>query len=205
MIVSLELLKPALGIDLTDTDQDARLTELEGRMVEWVEGQTKHRFQEPLARIEYKSGADRAQLYLSGHIEASTGEHPEFSVVTVDERVQFGDWELVDPADYERRENMLLRIDGSPWMRAAEYRISYMDGYSVAPGDIQALVQELIVGQYVAETASADGSTGIASETLVGVYSYSINSATRSASVPGGGSLSEIGKKTLGRYRRMFV
>jgi hypothetical protein len=201
MVLPLDSLKRVLGIALTDASQDDTITEVEARMVAWVEGQTKHRFQSPTSRVEYVTGPGTDTLYLSGHIDVMV---PTPTDIVVSERVFGADWDIVDVTEYERRRDTLVRLEGV-WYGTCEYRLEYLDGYTIVPGDVQALISELVVGQYAAEQSSADGSVGITSETLVGVYSYNLNRTARSANEPGGGTLSDVARRTLNRWTRRLV
>lgn len=196
-IVALDTLKRALGIDLEDTSQDTALTELEAGIAEWVEGQTKRRFSTPLSTVEYQYGSGARDLFLRGHLEVGEEE----PVILVEQRFRDGEWEVFE--DFEFRDGVLVRTDGWVWPRSAEYRITYLNGYTVAPSDIQALVIEMVAGQYGADAAAAAGELGVTSE-KIGDYSYTLGE-TAIAGATGGGVISDTGKGTLNRWKRLLV
>lgn len=186
MIVPLDTLKRALGWDVSDTTDDTLITEREADAVAWVEKQThEHRFRTPEELVEVLTGKGSFQLVLPGHVDDDEEE------VTIRERILPGDWETLDPAeDFERRKDTLIRLDGQPFYRGAEYEITYPDGYETAPHDIQAVVIEL-VGAMLGDASSG----GLSSETI-GDYSYKTADAV-------GASLSDVSLATIQRYRRM--
>lgn len=195
MIVSLAVIKQALGIDPTDTSRDEELTRVEGSVASWVEGQTKRRFNAPADRTEYVRGSGTDTLFLSGYIDASA---PEPIAVTVDERfIALGPagWLAVDPLIYETRGSRIVRLDGWVWQRNAEYRIIYQDGYVTAPLDVQALVLDLIQTTLAASSEDA----GVQSE-HIGDYSYSLEAGASS-----GSGASDESLKTLNRWKRLLV
>jgi hypothetical protein len=208
MIVPLDTLKKVLGIPLdppADPSVDETLTGLIDAATAWVEGETHRRFSPPASKTEYRLGAGKRVLYLRGHI-SEDADHPEYSVMAVSERVMFGDWELLADTEYERHDSSIIRTDGAPWFLGVEYKIVYMDGYVTAPLDIQALIIELASGQSIADTAVSTGANRLQSETLVGVYSYTISStAGVIGGAPGGGSISYVGQRTLNRYQKKFI
>jgi len=213
MIVSLEELKRVLGIDLTNTDEDANLTRLIQAKTTWVEGETRRRFDTPISRTEYHSGTDESFLYLEGYVDDSIeADNPsELLDPTTSVQVAYRSrvwpsavWEdLIEGTDWERRSSRTLVAlsPGGVWSRCDEFRIVYLDGYANAPEDIKELVIELAIGQYWLDVQASQGATGITSETL-GDYSYSTDLA---AIVAGMGSVSENGSKTIQRYKRKFA
>lgn len=196
-IVALDTLKRALGLDLEDTTEDTALEELEGRIADWVEGQTKRRFSTPVSNVEYQYGSGFRDLFLRGHLEVGE-EEPS---ITVEQRFRDGEWEEFE--DFELRDDRLVRTDGWVWPRSAEYRITYLNGFTTAPSDIQALVIEMAAGQYGADAASAAGEVGVTSE-KIGDYSYTLGE-TAVAGATGGGVLSDTGFATLNRWKRLLV
>jgi hypothetical protein len=196
-IVALDTLKRALGLDLEDTSEDEALTELEDRVAEWVEGQTKRRFSAPLSTVEYQYGSGTRDLFLKGHLDVGEAE----PVIAVAVRFPGGDWE--EEEDFELREDRLVRTDGWVWSRGGEYRITYLNGYTLAPSDVQALVIEMVAGQYGADAASAAGELGVTSE-KIGDYSYTLGE-TAVAGATGGGTISDTGFATLNRWKRLLV
>jgi hypothetical protein len=207
MIVDLDRLKKKLGIAVDDTSHDDDLTDIVTEATEWVQNQTHRRFDVPVQKTIVSIGTGRTTLWLDGHIEIST-DNPEWAAVIVSERVEFAAPLILDPAlDYEVRPSYslasLVRTDGYVWSIGAEYDVTYYDGYAVAPSDIQALVYALSVASYRLDTATADGSAGITSETLTGVYSYNID--RRRASLEADGTLSDQSSRTLNFWRRRLV
>lgn len=180
-LVTLAALKLALGV--TGSAEDTALTNAEARAAAWVEKQTGRRFQTPAARTEYANGSGSDVLYLDGHIDDPMG------VVVVTERQPPSD--PVAFTAFSRRGNTVLRTDSSPWIRPYEYALTYDDGYTVPPLDIQQLVIE-IVGK-TRSLARGD----IKSETI-GEYSYTIDSSVTAMSL----ALTDTGSATLASCRR---
>jgi hypothetical protein len=207
MIVDLARLKSKLGIAADDNSHDTDLTDTITEQTEWVERETHRRFDAPVERTETMQGPGRVVLWLSGHIEMGNADHPEWAVVTVTERVAWTQVLTLDVDTYDVRGGdslaSLVRTDGYVWSIGAEYDVTYFDGYAVAPADIQSLVLALSVAAYRLDQATADGSAGITSETLVGVYSYTID--RRRASLEADGTLSEQSLRTLNRWKRMLA
>lgn len=213
MIVALDELKRVLGIASEDASQDQTLIELMGRALVWVEGEVHRRFDEPEIFVEVKQGSGRRGLFLTGHIDPAVIEDEsagELAVVRVRERFIGDDatgWtELEENTDYERRGDVLYRFGGwAIWNRGMEYELTYPNGYTDAPKDIQALIIEMVASAYGADASSADGTAGITSE-KIGDYGYSLGSASSgTAGAAGGGSLSGTGNATLNRWRRKLV
>lgn len=188
-IVSLEELKRALGIELTETGEDQLLVELEQRAAAWVTEQLERNFGQPNDRVEYAEGNGQRQLWLRGHVEAP-------GVVTVRSRaLAGGDWQAF--AGFELRGDSLVRTDGYRWSPAEEYELTYPDGYAAAPGDIKALVIELVSG-------GRDYTGGAVAEVKsesIGDYSYTLDTAAAVA-VSG---LSSRGADTINRRRRKHI
>jgi hypothetical protein len=213
MIVTVEELKITLGIPESDTSQDASLEQLIVRATAWVQEQTHRRFDTPETHVDVVRGRNTRELFLSGHVDPAVVELEsagELGVIHVRERT-LGDgkdgWsDLVEDEDYERREDVLYGIRGFWWSRSSEYEVTFLDGWVSAPDDIKALITELASGQYGADAAAADGTAGITSEKL-GDFSYSLDggSTGSSAGTAGGGVLSDIGRRTLGRWWRPAV
>lgn len=207
MIVPLDEVKTALGV--TGDEEDESITAMIDHAALFIEGETKRRFDEPISFTEYQRGNGSDTLFLAGHI-AVPDEDASASDITVYERVYgYNDWELVDPLDYERRGDMLVRYLstwGFGWHPTYEYKLVYDNGYKIAPIDIQKLAMELVTGEYFASTALTDDSAGLTSETLVGVYSYTVSAtAATIASSVGGGIISDTGRRTINRYRKQLV
>lgn len=194
MIVQLAALKLALGIDEDDTSQDALLTALETRLATWVQEQTHRVFTTPAERVEYRSGSGARELYITGHLDVAT---PTDDDILIEERPLYGggDWTtLVLDEDYEvRNTGAILRADGWPWSRDMEYRITYEDGYTSAPQDVQELVIELVQA-----TSTALSDDGVTAENI-GDYSYQIGGSGTSA------YLTDTGFATLKRWKRIFA
>lgn len=206
MIISLEELKRALGLDPDDTSEDEALEELLTRATAWLEGQTKWRFQEPVATVEYRFGSGRLMLYTRDRIAGPAEADPDYVYITVEHRYGNGDWEtLEEGVDYERRgEQGLIRLDGFPWAPNAEYRLTYNKGFHEAevPEDIKALLIELVAIKYGADAEVAAGTEGLSSE-KIGDYSYTFSSSSSSSSGGGATSLSDDGYQTLNRWKRL--
>lgn len=205
MIVPLENVKSALGIAEDDESQDETLEVKIGNAAAFIEGQVKKRFDEPVERTEYREGNGTRTLYLQGHIDTAT---PSASDIVVSQRfIGDRDWEVLETTEYERRDDALIMI-GGVWERNIEYQLVYDDGYEEgnAPADIQALAVELVVGEVNGDASQLDDSAGITSETLVGVYSYTVSaSATDYPSAVGAGYISDPGRATIERHRRRLV
>ncbi len=210
MIVSLDALKRRLGIALDETDEDDALTVLIESAGTWVEGETHRRFDQPLARIEYRDGNNARRLFLAGHIdetpteEESAGDAPLLVVSSRGRNDIGGDWEeLVEGEDYERRGDVLLMpAMWQSWTWGVEYKLEYLDGYLEAPADIQALVLELASAQYAADVTSSEGTAGVTSEKL-GDFAYTVDLGAVAATASTG--LSATARATLNHYKRLLV
>ena len=210
MIVSVDALKAALGIDLDDTTEDTRLESLILSATVWIEGEVHVRFDEPITRTEFRNGTGMRTLYLRGHIDPAAVESEsaeDTPMVIVSERLigDNGAWnDLVEGEDYERRNDALLffGVLGPVWPRCNEYRIVYPDGYVSAPEDIQAVVLEMATRQYLTDVSNASGTAGVTSEKL-GDYAYTVDLGAVSNS--SGGTLSDQSVRTLNHYRKRFV
>lgn len=191
MLVQLEVLKRALGV--TGSGSDAALTEAEARAAAFVERQTGRRFGAAQERTEYVDGPGCDTIWLAGRIAGLPA-----ATVEVAERIRrFGpEWTLLDEDAFEARERAIVRVDGQAFLRGAEYRIVYPDGFAAVPGDVQELVIELVTGM----NDRASGASGIQSETI-GDYSYSL-AADALASA---GALSANGRATIDRYRALHA
>lgn len=187
-IVPLAYIKVALGV--TGSSEDSLLEQLEAKAAAWVEEQLgQRRFRTPAQVTEYHDGKGTTRLILKGH---AAGDQ----AVTVTERFSSGGSASAFTG-FERRGDVLVRTDGQPWYAGAEYAVTFEDGYpeGQAPGDVQQLVVSLV--EKMRDVAL--DANGIQSETI-GDYSYSLE-----ASAAVGGSLSEIDKATVNRWRRMSV
>ncbi len=197
LLVDLDDLKTALGVD--GTDEDDALELLEGQAAAWVEGRLQRRFQSGEERKEYVVGSGTRTLYLNGHI-ADTD-----ATVAVRERaLNGGTWEDTDDVDFERRGDTLVRLDALVWSRFVEYELTYDDGYSEVPGDIQALVIELVGVMRGAATAAASvssGTAGLKSETI-GEFSQTFDTSAATSAASASSSLGETGLATINRWRR---
>lgn len=190
MLVQLAVLKRALGI--TGSGSDAALEEAEVRAAMFVERMTGRRFGQPAPRTEYFPGHNGDTFWLSGRIAA-----PSSATVALSERCTgLGTWETIPTASYEVREAALVRLDGFAFMRGYEYRVTYPDGLTAVPGDIQELVIELVEGM----NDRASGASGIQSESI-GDYSYTL----AAESIISAGSLTENGRAILNRYRALHA
>lgn len=199
-------LKLALGID--DTSEDALLSVLEPQAADWIERETRRRFQEPAddPRIEYREGTGTRTLFLLGHID-----DPEETATVRERSFAFGgvgDWTtLTEGTEYERRGDRLVRIDGLSWHPSAEYEIAYPDGYLEAPQDIQALAIELVSIARAAQSTAASvvsGSAGIKSQTI-GEYTYTMDTAAASSVASASVALSDSGRAVVNHWKRARI
>lgn len=213
MIVALDDLKRALGIDLDDTDEDANLTRIIEAKTVWVEGETKRRFDTPVPHEQYEDGTGEEAIYLEWHVDDSPeADNPSESLdpttsVRVFRRPRAEKWrpweELVEGQDWERRGQTLLFLrTWQVWPGEDEFKITYMGGYAVAPKDVQELVIELAMNQYMADADTSSGTAGITSE-KIGDYSYSVGGAGGASSA--NGFLTDTSSRTLNRYKRMIA
>ncbi len=197
LLVDLDDLKTALGVE--GDDEDDALELLEGQAAAWVEGRLQRRFQAGQERKEYVVGSGTRTLYLNGHIADSD------ATVAVRERaLNAGTWEGTDDVDFERRGDTLVRLDALVWSRFVEYELTYDDGYSEVPGDIQALVIELVGVMRGAATAAASvssGTAGLKSETI-GEFSQTFDTSAATSVASASSSLGEAGLATINRWRR---
>ncbi len=204
MIVSLDEIKRVLGIDLASTTEDENLTRLIGAATEWVQGQTHRRFDTPALVTEYRESPGRRMLYLAGHIDDSTAADNMSETADPTSSVHvfrrplcepYRAWEeLIENEDWERRGDALVFLHWwAIWPQD-------LDGYAVAPADVQALVLELAMNQYLLDVASASGTAGITSEKL-GDFSYAVDTT----SAAGTTILSDRAKGTLNNRTRKLV
>lgn len=206
MIVTPAEVKHVLGIEIGDTSEDANLTRLIEAATTWLEGETHRRFQEPAATKEYHRGKDERELYLFGHLD-TTSQTAIDSLRVFRRSMWTADrtWEeLTEDEDWERRDQTLISLGPySVWSRHDEIRVDYMDGWVSAPQDIREVIIEWVVGQYVADAATAGGTAGITSE-HIGDYSYTVDlgAVTKAG---GSGNLSADSLSTVNRYQRKFA
>lgn len=197
MIVDLDTLKLALDIAETDTTDDSILTDLEQRAADFVEEQTGRRWSTPTTRVEYVQGTGTRILYLGGHIDTTVEQSGDAPIIALRQRaIAGGEWDDVDSTDFERRADTLVRLDGSAWSRVYEYEATYLDGYVNPPGDIVALVIDLVSISFGAGT----GAEGVKSESI-GDYSYSLDSAVTAAA----SSMTDTSVATMNRRRRVRI
>lgn len=205
MIIPLDDVKAVLGV--TGTSEDDAITQLISHAAAFIEGEIKRRFDDKIPRTEYRRGHGYQSLYLDGHIDIADEDASTADIAVYERYIGDVDWSLVDPTDYERRGDELFMV-ADVWKRDYDYKLVYEDGYDEgnAPADIQALAMELVIGEYNANASQVDDAAGLTSETLVGVYSYTVeSSAIGNASSIGGGGLSTTGQRTIERYRRRLV
>lgn len=212
MIVSLDELKRVLGLDLDDPSEDENLTRLILAKTEWVEGQTKRRFDTPIPHTQYEQGSGTDTLFLEWHVDDSPeADNPSESLdpttaVAISRRPiteKWRAWEpLIEGEDWERREQEIIFIrTWGVWPREDEFKLEYLGGYAVAPEDIKELVIELAMNQYLMDLNSASGTAGVTSEKL-GDYGYTVDLG---AVATGTGGVSLNGIKTINRYKKKFV
>lgn len=210
MIVSLDELKAILGIQSSDTSQDAILTRQIGAATEWVQGQTHRRWDVPILTTEYHESPGENKLYLDGHVDDSPAADNPSETLDPTTSVQvyrrpriepYRDWELlVEGEDWERRKDALIFMRlWSIWPWEDEYKIVYWDGYAVSPEDVKALVLEIASNQYLTDLAVSTGTAGITSEKL-GDFSYTTDGSQEGSSV-----LTETSKRTLNYRTRKLV
>lgn len=190
MIISLEEIKVALGIEPGDTTEDASLILLESYAAAYVENQTERRWRAPAEKKEYQFGTGTRTLFLEGHVEPA-----DVAAIAVRENLGGGQWNVLAAFDY-RAPNKLIRNDSYVWHPGVEYEITYQDGWLVAPPDIRALVLDLMTLSRDAASAEA----GIKSETI-GDYSYTLDSVAAAALT----SLSGASVDTLNRRRAKHI
>ena len=218
MIVSLNQLKPLLGIALDDASQDANLTRLIEAKTAWVEGVTRRRFDTPIPHTEIRQCTDDMTIYLHWHVDDEIYDPPLDPSPTSSVRVyrrpimeRFRPWEeLVEGDDWERTDQVIYFLRGWLLPIVDEFKIDYLGGYGIAPADIQELVLELAVNQYLMDqvvSETTEGTAGVTSETI-GDFSYSADLGSTSTSVSsrtGTGGVSENGNRTIQRYKLRLV
>lgn len=201
MVVGLDELKAGLGIALDDVSEDENLVALEEKASAWAEERLERRFHAPAERIEYVKGNGTPTLWLWGNVEDPT-------LLVVAERSRSGgSWEDLenDEADptYELRTSArvqkLERMDGSVWSRGMEYRVTWQDGYTLAPADIRALIVDAVNQQRNALIAVNDEGT-IKSESI-GDYSYTLDLSVAAGALAAG--FSNVSDDTINRWRRV--
>jgi hypothetical protein len=211
MIVSLDDLKSVLGIDEDDATQDDNLTRLIKAKTAWVEGATQRRFDTPIPHTQIECGSGEAELYLEWHVDdvvytPPLTPSPSTSVVVSRRPVleRYRAWELlVEGTDWERRGQTLYFLRAwTLWPVQDEFKIDYLGGYGIAPDDIKELILELARNQYLIDTETSSGTSGITSE-KIGDFSYSVGSSSSTAT--GSSTVSDMGKATIQRYKRRFV
>lgn len=192
-IVPLAVLKRALDIEADDDSFDQLLIDLEGRAAAYVERMTARRWSSPIDSTKVIQGRGSRTLWLPGRIATDP------QVVVVRERAIYGGvWEVLAADEYEIREGeSLVRLDGAPWSKLAEYELSFSDGYLIgeAPQDIQDLVIDLVSIAY-----SGFVDDGVKSESI-GDYSYTLDASVATAA----SSLSDTSTNTMNRRRPLHV
>ncbi len=190
MIVALDDLKRALQIPETDTSDDQFLIDLEARASAWVNEQTERRWNPPASKKEIvqPKGGSRF-LRLNGHIDDVDG-----TVALRRRAIYGGSWETVEDSEFEREGDKLVSLAGY-WTRGFDYEATYLDGWTIAPEDIQDLVIDLVSIAYF-----SIGDEGVKSETI-GDYSYTLDTAVTAA----GQTLTDVSTATLNRRRQRHV
>jgi hypothetical protein len=214
MLVTLAEAKSALGIPLTDTSVDVQLTRIITACSVFVAAFTRHRFEVPIRRTEYRYSCGETELILDGHIDESVDANSNPSEIfdpalslTVETRPhqgQVGDWTLLIPfTDYERRGDRVLYLGAwGFWPDRTDVRFTYDDGYLVPPADLVQAVIEMVINQYAIEKAVAAGGVGITAEKL-GDFSY--NRDLHAIGAGGYNTLSDMSKLTLLHYKRAIA
>lgn len=189
MIVPLEEIKVALGIEPGDDSEDVLLRQLESYAAAYVESQTERRWRAPAEKVEYQFGNSQRTLFLEGYVEAAV------PVITIREGGP-GAWTPFTDFEF-RKPNKLVRSDGYGWHPGIEYEITYQDGWTVAPPDIRNLVLDLMT---IAWNASDSGEEAAIKSETIGDYSYTLESVSSGAS-----SLSSASVDTLNRRRAKHI
>lgn len=205
MVVPLDELKRGVGIELADVSEDENLVALEAQAAAWLEEKVGRRFHAPAQRVEYVKGNGTPTLFLWGNIE--DGE------VTVSERpTSGGGWEaLEDPEEVfeirpSARVQKLERIDGSVWSRGGEYKVTWNDGYTVAPKDIKALIIEAVKLQRDAMlSGSAAAAEGVIKSETIGDYSYTLDLSAAAVALNSSSLTANISTDTINRWRRVIA
>lgn len=190
MIIPLEEIKAALGIEPGDDSEDVSLVQLEEYAAGYVENMTERRWRAPIEKKEYQTGNGTRTLFLAGHVEPA-----DVATIAVREGLGGGQWNVFTEFEY-RAPGKLVRNDSYVWHPMVEYEITYQDGWVKAPADIRALVLDLITITRDASSAEA----GIKSETI-GDYSYTLDSVAAAALT----SLSGSSADTLNRRRAKHI
>ncbi len=215
MLVPLSVVKSVLRIPMTDTTMDAQLLRLILAASSWVGKFTHHNFGTPTRRVEYHEGYGQCEIVLDGHLDDSDEANinpsetldPLFSL-KIDSRPWQGtpaDWtSLVEGTDWERRDDTIRYLGAwGVWPFGTEFRFTYLDGYLVAPADLQQVVIELVINQYAVEKAiSQTGGAGVTAEKL-GDFSYSRD--LHAIGAGGYNALSDLSRQTLMHYKRMIA
>ncbi len=190
-VVPLDVLKRLVGVEATFTDDDQLLADLENEAADFVNGQTERNWGAPVERTVFRNGLGTNTLFLLGHIEDPAGD-----VVVRRRDLSSKDFDAVDVEDYARRGDTLVLLGGR-WSHRTEYEVTFTDGYTLgsAPGDIQALIADLVGIAYLDLSAE-----GVKSETI-GDYSYTLDTAVTAAAA----TLSDASTATLNRYRAAHV
>lgn len=192
-IVPMDVLKRALDIEVGDDSFDQILVDLEARAAAYVERMTGRRWSAPADLVKVVQGRGSRTLWLPGRVASDP------QVVVVRERAIYGGvWRVMDVDEYEVREGeSLVRLDGAPWSKLAEYELSFSDGFPIgeAPQDIQDLVIDLVSIAY-----SGFVDDGVKSESI-GDYSYTLDASVATAAT----SLSDTSTATMNRRRPLHV
>lgn len=153
-------------LDVTGTDDDNLLTNMEKRAVAFLEEQTNRYFGAERTVVEIVSGAGDDVLWL---------REPPVSITSVERRDAIGTgWETVDSTYYELdpiNQRKLFRLGGYVWAKGRRnYKITYKDGYATGsePLDVYQAVIDLVAAQY-----RTMGAEGVKSERM-GDYQYTI-------------------------------
>lgn len=208
MVVPLDELKAGIGIELSDVSEDENLVALEGQAAAWAEEKLERRFHAPAERIDYVKGTGTTTLFLWGNVEDAD------TLVVAERSRSGGGWEDLendedDPTFEIRRSTRvqkLERIDGSVWSRGMEYRVTWDDGYTVAPKDIKALIIEAVKLQRDALLAgSAAAAEGVIKSETIGDYSYTLDLSAAAVALNSSSLSADIQADTINRWRRVHA
>lgn len=154
----------SLKTTLTATDADWVLEALIARTVDFVERQLDWYFREPRDAVEVLDGTGLRALWLRQYIAEETATSP-----LVEYRTGVGgDWTELDADEYEYSVGQRALFNTWIWTRGVQnYRVSYREGFTTMPGDIEQLVLDLIVAKW-----NARGRDPLLKSETLDYYSY---------------------------------
>ena len=160
-LTSLDALKRYIGIDATDTSQDALLGDLIDYASERIETHCGRRFASE-AITEYADGSGTTELVLSRRPVT------ELTSVRVDADREFSEETALDLSEQivlRAESGVVERVDAVFPRGASNIRIEYTAGYETVPDDIELAAVKLAAAWYAHARAGADG---VKRETLGG-------------------------------------